>query len=52
MEFVLLMFGIFVCSILIVLILRLVRIHQNERYTDRFHDYVYDERMDPPKKRG
>ena len=52
MEFVLFMFGIFVCSILIVLILHLRKIRQNDRYTDRFHDYVYDERMDPPKKRG
>jgi hypothetical protein len=34
------------------LILHLRKIRQNERYTDRFHDYVYDERMDPPKKRG
>ena len=52
MEFVLFMFGIFVCSILIVLILHLRKIRQNDRYTDRFHDYVYDERMDPPKRRG
>lgn len=52
MEFILFMIGVFVCSILIVLMLHLRRIRQNQRYTDRFHDYVYDERMDPPKRRG